>query len=427
MKPLMTNLLHFDAVPLNSLHVCSTLRQLIKGEEFSFTPWGIVSGLFWVPGGVATVYAVKTSGLAIGIGVGSSFIVLVSFTWGIFIFGEHVHSKAGATLAVACMMVGLLGMSYFSAPTKGSSTTGNSGSIDNQADRSANGQHSYHELNSGDSSTSDGSAAFADVESEIDVATDGLSTSPTATTTTTGVTSESASSEAATTDNKASNAQAQQENDTGTPVDGDAENDGNEEGVVLVEMENDGIMREEQNASGSQSDSHVSIFGFMVPRYYTGVAASAFCGIWGGSIMVPMHWAPPDQKGSHYLISFAIGASTINILLWVIRYAYLVGHHRSMGKAYYALPSFHLGTMWLPGGASGMLWSIGNFCSIVSVEYLGEGVGYSVVQASMLVSGLWGIFYFREIKGISRISCWFLSGALTVFGILSLSYEHGET
>lgn len=43
--------------------------------------------MFWVPGGTATIYAVKNAGLAIGIGVGSSFIVLVSFTWGIFVFG----------------------------------------------------------------------------------------------------------------------------------------------------------------------------------------------------------------------------------------------------------------------------------------------------------------------------------------------------
>ena len=47
--------------------------------DFQYTPWGIVSGLFWVPGGVATVFAIKNAGLAIAIGVGASFIVLVSF------------------------------------------------------------------------------------------------------------------------------------------------------------------------------------------------------------------------------------------------------------------------------------------------------------------------------------------------------------
>jgi hypothetical protein len=89
---------------------------LLAGEGFIFTPWGIVSGFFWVPGGVATIYAVKNAGLAIGIGIGSSFIVLVSFIWGIFIFEERVHSRIGASIAIFSMMLGLLGMSYFSSP-----------------------------------------------------------------------------------------------------------------------------------------------------------------------------------------------------------------------------------------------------------------------------------------------------------------------
>lgn len=89
---------------------------LLLGQEFTFTPWGIVSGLFWVPGGVATVYAVKSAGLAVGIGVGSSFIVLVSFTWGIFVFEEGVKSKVGACFAVLLMILGIIGMSAFSSP-----------------------------------------------------------------------------------------------------------------------------------------------------------------------------------------------------------------------------------------------------------------------------------------------------------------------
>jgi hypothetical protein len=86
-------------------------------EPFSYTPWGIVSGLFWVPGGVATVFAIKNAGLAIAIGVGGSCIVLVSFTWGILVFGEHVHSRIQACMAVALMLIGLVGMAYYSAPT----------------------------------------------------------------------------------------------------------------------------------------------------------------------------------------------------------------------------------------------------------------------------------------------------------------------
>jgi hypothetical protein len=68
--------------------------------------------------GVATVYAVKAAGLAIGIGIGSSCIVLVSFFWGIFIFHEHVHSITGACFAILALIVGILGMSYYSSPVK---------------------------------------------------------------------------------------------------------------------------------------------------------------------------------------------------------------------------------------------------------------------------------------------------------------------
>jgi glucose uptake protein GlcU len=71
--------------------------------------------------------------------------------------------------------------------------------------------------------------------------------------------------------------------------------------------------------------------------------------------------------------------------------------------------------------------SFGNFFSLISVFYLGEGVGYPLVQTSILISGLWGIFYFKEITGPSRISKWLASSLLTIFGILLLSYEHHAT
>jgi hypothetical protein len=60
------------------------------------------------------------------------------------------------------------------------------------------------------------------------------------------------------------------------------------------------------------------------------------------------------------------------------------------------------------------------------VMQLGEGVGYPLVQTSILISGLWGIFYYKEVQGIERISKWLLSSMLTVAGIILLSYEHHE-
>mmetsp|Transcript_15240 Transcript_15240/g.37432 ORF Transcript_15240/g.37432 Transcript_15240/m.37432 type:complete len:393 (+) Transcript_15240:184-1362(+) len=334
---------------------------LLLGEEVTFTPWGIVSGLFWVPGGVATVYAVKNAGLAIGIGVGSSFIVLISFTWGIFVFNEHVHSRLDACFAVGCMMVGLLGMAYYSAPSVSHPTPQ---LLREDSDDSSEGSEGspYHSL------------------------------------------------------------------DTDEPIVEEAHSFHDEEECEDDEQSEDGELVE---ASGSVPDiavpqTHTICCGMKVQKRTLGILSAMFTGIYGGSIMAPMKFAPPDAKGTHFLISFAIGAAIVNLCMWVIRYLFLCQRHGSLSGAYDALPSFHFRKMWLPGSACGTLWSIGNFFATISVQFLGEGVGYSVVQASMLVSGLWGIFYFKEIEGRETISKWFLSASITVLGILLLSYEHHE-
>lgn len=86
----------------------------------------------------------------------------------------------------------------------------------------------------------------------------------------------------------------------------------------------------------------------------------------------------------------------------------------------------HLQVMLLPGCLAGLIWSIGNVCSMISVNNLGQGVGYSVTQAAMLVSGIWGIFYYQEVKKPVKILKWFLAAIMTVIGILCLSYEHKD-
>jgi glucose uptake protein GlcU len=115
------------------------------------------------------------------------------------------------------------------------------------------------------------------------------------------------------------------------------------------------------------------------------------------------------------------------ILMWIFRFLYNWSREASLNKATNRLPSFHFSEMWLPGGLAGLLWSIGNVSSILTVTNLGEGVGYSIVQAQMLIAGLWGILWYREIKGARLISLWFLCACVTVAGIVSLSNEHVKT
>ena len=80
--------------------------------------------------------------------------------------------------------------------------------------------------------------------------------------------------------------------------------------------------------------------------------------------------------------------------------------------------------MWLPGGFSGLLWSIGNFGNILAVSSLGQAIGLSLGQAAMIVSGLWGIFWYHEIVEPQKIFVWFLSAIVTCLSIAALCYEH---
>jgi glucose uptake protein GlcU len=114
----------------------------------------------------------------------------------------------------------------------------------------------------------------------------------------------------------------------------------------------------------------------------------------------------------------------VAILIWILRYLYNIyyfqGNH---SKALSALPSFYFKQLCLPGLAAGLLWSFANFCSILAVSSLGQGLGYTFVQSSMLVSGMWGIYY-GEIKGSERICKWMISSIITIVGISMVSYEH---
>jgi len=320
---------------------------LLTKQPLTYSAWGIVSGLFWVPAGVAAIYAVKHAGLAVSQGIWSSLIVLVSFGWGMFVFGEEVKSTTGAWFAVFLMIFGLWGMSFYSSSSSTLDPPDN-GMQRGQQEQTTAAKNKFKNL------------GYARCDSDADETDDGN----------------------------------------------------------LFPPEDDSV------SSGVETSSIKS-------RRRMGLAAAVFNGVWGGSVMVPMHYAPDNVGGVGFVISFAIGASIITLLLWIGRFSFLLycsrndgdGNTVSFRKAYSSLPSLHLRIMWLPGGIAGMLWSIGNLCSMVSVQYLGEGVGYSVTQSSMLVSGLWGIFYFREVRGCAPRLKWLGSSLVTLLGILILSKQ----
>jgi hypothetical protein len=186
------------------------------------------------------------------------------------------------------------------------------------------------------------------------------------------------------------------------------------------------------NINHTNKRRHFSIYKYFSHRQ-VGLLAAAFNGIWGGSNMVPLRIvqgasndsnhetsASPNKSlkipsGIGYVVSFAIGSCIVNILMWVFLYIW----RRHIVKK--PLPSMHLKVMFIPGMIAGCFWALGNLMAMVAVLSLGEAVGYSCVQASILISGLWSIFYYREVKQPRHIALWLASALFALLGIVILS------
>lgn len=397
---------------------CTSWLVLLTGRvPFSFTPWGILSAAFWVPGGVATVYAVKFSGLAIGIGAGSCFIVLTSFIWGVFIFGEPVKNRLAASMAIVLLMAGLFGMAYFSSPESVAALP-TSPLVDNTTIDNRN----YSDYTSDEGTAADGIERSLDLPNRKSDAFECLVTIPKE-----GSTLLKASNNEITLATKSNSIL------TSTTVSTESMDFARNAGDIM-----DGFIDEEDESTVRDSaiddcghdllEEDEDVFGVKISKRKLGILLAALVtGVWGGSILVPMKWCNSEIEGAGFVISFGIGSSVITLLLWICRLLYnVVINKASIVSAYQMLPSFHWKILWRPGCLGGFLWSLGNFFSLLSVKYLGEGVGYPAVQTSILVAGLWGIFFFKEITGLRRISLWLCSATLALGGILLLSYEHGS-
>ena len=81
----------------------------LLGQKVAFTTLGIASGLFWVVGAMAGIYAIQNAGLALSVGIWCSLAVVTSCFFGLFVFHEHVKSLHGMYI----LIVGFIGMSNY--------------------------------------------------------------------------------------------------------------------------------------------------------------------------------------------------------------------------------------------------------------------------------------------------------------------------
>lgn len=375
-----------------SVYLAISLTLVLLGQDVTFTPWGIVSGLLWVPAGVMHVLAVRTAGMAIASGTCASITVLVSFAWGMFVFHERVRSIALTAFGIFLVISGMIGMSYFSSQT--ASTTKTKISVSKKILELSESKHKssfnrnkpeygWKPLSTHSKSKLDLMDNFNNELEIVPLQTEDLERNISITI-----------------------------YEEGNTFKGKAKS--------VVESGNGSVAMVQKLSTHLKNQYNLDIstrnLGFII---------AVIGGIWGGSVMVPLHYVDSKSKGFNYVLSFAIGTSIVNILSWIIRFYYIWNtSSRNLRTAYLALPSFHIRTMLIPGACSGALYCCGNLASIVSVTYLGEGVGYSMTQSSMLVSGLWGIFWYREITDPLSIRGWLITATITLTGMMILCLSH---
>jgi glucose uptake protein GlcU len=77
-----------------------------------FTPWGLLSGLFFVLSMAGTFLAIARLGLGSATGIWSGTAIVVSFTWGVKVQGEEI-SKAGlAAPGMILLVIGLVVIAF---------------------------------------------------------------------------------------------------------------------------------------------------------------------------------------------------------------------------------------------------------------------------------------------------------------------------
>jgi len=166
-----------------------------------------------------------------------------------------------------------------------------------------------------------------------------------------------------------------------------------EASIPLQSDSNENASNEVDDTLGSTND------------YKRGVVWALFVGLSGGSILAPLHYVPPSQQGLVFLPSFGIGAMLTAPL------AYCLHAFFSSEK-----PNFHVKEASGTGLLSGLLWNIGNLLSIIGIAAIGYGVAYPIFQCAILVSGVWGIYVFHEIRETGTIVVFWVGGVILVAG-----------
>ena len=363
---------------------------ILTGESVRLTPWGLLSGLLWVLGGTGGIFAIRTAGMAIAVGTWSSVMILVNFLVGIVCFREPVASFGSTCGAFLCLAIGLVGMSIFSAPSPSSSSSSlesNNNPLMNHHESSSNEDDDH--LHESDPPLEHEMASIAAVPlKELSVPRED------------GGRHQAVTSRVTTLHRGKSN----EEMESLIAADSDPLRDPAE----VVESQEDGSPRRDSRYKKEQRkfswDNRLGL-----TKRELGILGAVMNGALTGFSLVPIHYAKKQGfGGAAYMLSFSSGALFANLMIWAVWFVAKVvmtprdtttstaatttstsnsssAFFQLVQQTYESMPAFHFKQLYIPGFSAGILLSIAMFGSILSVTYLGQGVGNSIIQSKILI------------------------------------------
>jgi len=180
-------------------------------------------------------------------------------------------------------------------------------------------------------------------------------------------------------------------------------------GIALISLAGSGIFKTESGyealiATNSDEEKPQST----LLTYFIGLTAAIGLGFTNGSVLAPIHTVKNDAEKVGYIASFGLGLLIVTPVFATIYFLILR-----------KTPTYNSLQMedWLPvrGLVSGLMWNIGNFCSICATILLGFTLGFPLTQTALLVGGFWGIVLFKEVTGLKSIGV-FVLGCLVLIG-----------
>jgi len=164
-----------------------------------------------------------------------------------------------------------------------------------------------------------------------------------------------------------------------------------------------------------------SILDRIPPKFKiaVGTLLAVFSGMLYGVNMVPMNlWVQKEQAAHRnpgaldFVLSHFIGIYLFSTGVFLI---YCIVQRPPQIFAQSLLPSY----------ISGAMWGIAQCGLMIATQILGYTVGFPIGSAGpLIVSSLWSVFYFREIRGLRNLCLLAASFVLLGAGIVLLALSH---